>query len=47
MNKIILESDLLILKDNEDKEINIKKDIKTKIVLINEKNANNKYIFNN
>lgn len=46
MNKIILESDLLILKDNEDKEINIKKDIKTKIVLINEKNANNKYIFN-
>ena len=46
MNNILLESDLLILKDNEDKEINIKKDINTKIVLINENEAKNRYIFN-
>ena len=46
MNNIVLESDLLILKDNEDKEINIKNNIDTKIILINEDNASNKLIFN-
>ena len=46
MNNIVLESDLLILKDNEDKEINIKNNIDTKIILINEDIANNKLIFN-
>ena len=46
MNNIVLENDLLILKDNDDKEINIKKDISTKIILINEKDTNNKLIFN-
>lgn len=46
MNNIVLESDLLILEDNENKEINIKKNINTNVVLINEKNADNKYIFN-
>ncbi|MBQ9023877.1 MAG: SufD family Fe-S cluster assembly protein [Bacilli bacterium] len=46
MNNIILDNELLILKDNEDKEINIKKDINTKIILINEQKANNKFIIN-
>ena len=46
MNNIVLESDLLILKDNENKEINIKKNINTKIILINERDTDNKYIFN-
>ena len=46
MNNIVLESDLLILKDNESKEINVKKNINTKIVLINEDDANNNLIFN-
>ena len=46
MNNIILESDLLILRDNDNKEINIKKDLNTKIVLINEEDSNNKLIFN-
>ena len=46
MNNILLENDLLILKDNDNKKINIKNGIDTKIVLINEDNAKNKYIFN-
>ena len=46
MNNIIVDNDLVILRDNEDKEINIKKDIKTKVVLINEAKSNNKYIIN-
>lgn len=46
MNNIVLESDLLILKDNESKEINVKKNVNTKIVLINEDDANNDLIFN-
>ena len=45
MNNIVLESNLLILKDNEDKKIEIKKNINTKIVLINEEDTNNKIIF--
>ena len=46
MNNIVLESDLLILKDNDNKEITIKNNVSTKVVLINEKDANNKIIFN-
>lgn len=46
MNNIILDNELLILKDNEDKEINIKKGINAKIILINEEKTNNKYIIN-
>ena len=46
MNNIILESNLLILKDNEDKTINVKNNINTKIILINESDAKNELIFN-
>lgn len=46
MNNIVLDSNLLILKDNEDKQINIKNNIDTKIILINENDAENKLIFN-
>ena len=46
MNNIVLEKELLIIKDNEDKIINIKNNINTKVVVINESKVNNNYIFN-
>ena len=46
MNKIILDKDLLILKDNESKEIDIKENIEIKAILINEDDCTSKYIFN-
>ena len=46
MNKMILDKDLLILKDNESKEIDIKENIDSKVILINEDDCTSKYIFN-